>query len=257
MTGNDYNRWAYRQVYDPAQIDAAPVTPYDQKMVRLRHQLVEQFGSGQDVVDLGCGTGQYLIPNISIFRSAIGVDFSERMLESFVERIGGTLPKNLKLMCIDISELSLPKSSADFLFSFSTLYYVGNLPEVLRGIATVLRPGGRALLELGNLRSLNVLIWNSAVRSGAGWARHQVLTLAETRKAVDQAGLTVEEWRSFQVLPFSGVTRGRRLLYPIVHPAWKHLLGFSVGGKILDERLSSLPLLRSFAFRHLVILKRE
>lgn len=257
MSNDEHNRLAYSLAYEPSQIDPTRPTRYDAEMVTLRHRLVSELGVARDVVDLGCGTGEYLIPHLSSFRSAIGIDFSQRMLDELERRLGGPLPHNLRLRCADIVEMDLPPSSADLIFSFSTLYYVPRLSDVLAAIASTLRSGGWAVLELGNLRSLNVLIWNAAARAGAPWARHHVMTFSATRDAVAATGLTVKAWRSFQVLPFSGITRRVRLLYPLAHPGWKHLLGLPIGSKLLDERLSSLPLMRNFAFRHLVVLKRE
>lgn len=256
MRKNDHNRRAYNDSYDPSLLEPARDLPYDRRMVALRNSLVRELGAGRDVVDLGCGTGSYLVPNVEHFRSVVGVDFSSRMLDALKQRFGGTLPDRVRLLEEDFTRLSLPGESVDLVFSFSSLYYVEDLGSVLGEVVRILRPGGYAVLELGNRRSLNVHIWNRAVLQGSPWAVHHAIPYEQTRRLVSDVGLSIGSWRSFQVLPFSGVVSGLKYLYPIAHPFWKRPMGVSVGGRMLDEWISGLWPLRHVAFRHVVVARR-
>jgi hypothetical protein len=45
-------------------------------------------------------------------------------------------------------------------------------------------------------------------------------------------------------------------LKPLLHPVWTRLLAIRIKGRMLDEWISSLPLLRRFAFRHVLLCEK-
>jgi len=108
----------------PAAIDAA-----------LRRA---QVAGGDDVLDLGCGTGlcaPLLKPGA---RSLVGVDLSEGMLAKARET--GLYDR---LACADIvAFLAQEEARFDLVVAADVFVYVGDLAEVFAGVARVLRPGG-------------------------------------------------------------------------------------------------------------------
>lgn len=250
MTGPDKNRKIYETGYSTAQLDANERFAYDRKMVALRRSLIERHARGRDALELGCGTGVYLSDAADTAARAVGVDFSRTMLTAAVSRVDG----RAELVQADVRALPFQDRSFDIVYSFATLYYVADLQAALDDVARVLRPGGLAVLELGNRNSLNSLVSRVQFRH-AGWAQPQYVPLRRLRSMLAATGLRTLEWRCFQVLPMVGSPRRLFLLAPLLLMSWKAWLG--VGSRrMLDERLSSSRLLRRWAFRHLVVLTK-
>jgi hypothetical protein len=66
--------------------------------------------------------------------------------------------------------------------------------------------------------------------------------------------ISVIEHRAFQILP---LWAGRpRWLWPLLHPGWKRIMRKRLHGKMIDEWVSGLHCLKSYAFRHLVVLEK-
>ncbi len=249
MSGLD-NRVVYETVYTPQHLTLdQPRSRYDRAIAELRFAYLREFAAGRDVADLGCGTGSYLLPIAHLARAVYAVDFSGPLLRHLAARAAEAHLKNVRTMLADVRALPLRDHSVDFAFSIATLYYVPEVARALAEAARILRPGGRALFELGNRWSLNTLV---AKRSDTG-VRSYHISLAEMRRFLAASGFRVDEHRAFQLLPMYG---GPLYLRPLVSARWKAILGRSFRGRLLDERVSSLPLLRGFAFRHLFVCTR-
>ena len=250
------NREIYDHNYSGRHYELAPRGRYERTIVAIRQAYVERYAPGRDVLDLCCGNGSYLIPVLPRVRSAIGLDFSAKVLDDFRRALGGVQPANLTLLEQDATALALPDASVDFVFSYTALYTVPRLDLVLKHVSRVLRPGGHAVLELGNRTSVNTLVCN-AFHASHGWAKPFFVPFAQLQRFVSEAGFTVVEWRSFQLLNNYGVPPRLIWLYPLATPLWKPVLGLRIGGKMLDEWIASAPLLRRLAFRHLVVVRKR
>jgi ubiquinone/menaquinone biosynthesis C-methylase UbiE len=249
------NREIYNSGYTPAQLDISLSTAWDRYLVELRMELIRRYGTGKDVLDLCCGTGSYLLPNLDRFRSAVAVDFSRTMLDALRARLGGTVPAKLIVVEEDVQELSAPGESVDFVWSYTSLYNVPALDRTLGHVARVLRRGGYAALELGNSHSLNELVSRQQHRD-AGASRLYSRPYGELRRLVADAGFVCVEWRAFQLLTMYGTPRRLRLLAPLFSARWKTVLGRRVRGRIVDEWISGAWPLRRVAFRHLVVVRK-
>jgi ubiquinone/menaquinone biosynthesis C-methylase UbiE len=249
------NRAIYATRYTPDQLRLRHGTAYDRWMIQYRLGLIERYGRGQDVLDLCCGTGEYLIPALGLVKRAVGVDFTRRFLEAFRGSLNGELPANLSLVEGDATRLPFQDGSFDFVFSYCSLYSVPRVDAALREIGRTLRPGGHAAVELGNLHSLNTVVVNAHHREN-GWTKPCHIPYADIRRFVRQAELEPVEWRAFQLLPMYGPPRRLRFLYPLLSSWWKTPMGVAIGGKMLDEWVSSVWPLRYVAFRHFLVLKK-
>jgi ubiquinone/menaquinone biosynthesis C-methylase UbiE len=245
--------WA--ENYDPADLDRPPETEWDRYLHDLKTRLIRENGRGRDVLDLGCGSGAFLVPHLSLFRSAIAVDFSATMLAALRAKLPTPGDANLQILEDDAETLSLPNESLDFVWSYAALYYVPHLEAALAHVARVLRPGGRAALELGNSHSLNELV-SQVQHRRLGWARPQYRPYHELRRAVAGSGLIPIEWRSFQLLTMYGTPRILLPLAPLLSSRWKHVMGRQLRGKSIDEWVSGAPGFRAVAFRHLVLAEK-
>lgn len=249
------NREIYNCNYSNNNLALNPANRYERNFIALRKAYIERYGYGRDVLDLCCGSGSYLIPALQQVKRAIGIDFSSNMLDAFRTNVGGQSPVNLTLLEEDATRLSLPDACVDFVFSYTALYHVPRLDQALAEACRVLRKGGYAVFELGNSHSINTLVSNVFHRH-YGWAKPYHVPYATLRRFVQEAGFEVVEWRSFQLLNNYGVPLRLIWLYPLASSLWKHLLGIEIGEKMLDEWLAGAGPLRSFAFRHLVVVRK-
>lgn len=97
----------------------------------------------EDVVDLGCGTGNltaFLLARAPDLRALYAVDFSARMLEMARSKIDDP---RVRWMQEDAARLSLPPESVDLVICFSAWPHFPDPGAVLARMHRVLRPGGR------------------------------------------------------------------------------------------------------------------
>lgn len=100
------------------------------------------------ILDLGCGTGQFLPRLRSVFpRSAlIGVDLSEGMLRQASERLGNRSNPAAGLLRADAMALPLRSNSIEVITCSESFHWYPDQAGALAGMARVLVPGGRLIL---------------------------------------------------------------------------------------------------------------
>jgi len=250
------NKYIYEKFYSDKNLRLDPQTAYDKYIIDLRFSLIKRYGVGKDVLDLCCGTGSYLIPVVETLRSAKGIDFSQTMLTGFLDNIKGRIPSNLYLIKGDAALIPLRDECLDFVFSYTSLYHVPEGSSAILEISRVLRKGGHAALELGNLYSLNTIICNVHHKK-SGWAKPFHVPYRKMLRFFDRAGLKIIKRYSFQFLNSYGVPPNLILLYPLAMPLWRKILGVRYKGKILDEWLSGSWPLHHLAFRHIFVVKKN
>lgn len=245
----DDNRRIYTQGYDPTLLKRRSETPYDAAMIAIRDELLRVHATGCDLLDLCCGTGEYAVEIAGATRRTVGVDFSRTMLAVLNAR-----PEASEVLVVEADARAVPleTASVDVVASFASLYYVPDLHRVLLEVSRLLRPGGIMIVELGNRWSLNTLVVKSQHRH-AGWAEAHHVSYTAMQRGLDAAGLRVESWRAYQLLPMFGAPRRLAWLLPLLSARWKRVLGIRIRGRLLDERISSARPFRYVAFRHLIV----
>jgi ubiquinone/menaquinone biosynthesis C-methylase UbiE len=123
---------------------------YHDLLDELEAEFVRRFGTGGDVLEVGCGTGLVLARIQRFARSAQGVDLSPGMLERARAR-------GLDVRLGSASELPFADASFDVSCSFKVLAHVQPIELALREMARVVRPGGHVLAEFYNPWSLRAL----------------------------------------------------------------------------------------------------
>jgi SAM-dependent methyltransferase len=101
---------------------------------------------GDEVVDLGCGTGNAALIAASRGAQVIGVDAAPRLLEVARER-AQTEGVVLDLREGDLLALPVDDAAADVVVSVFGVIFAPDPAQALQEIARVLRPGGRALVS--------------------------------------------------------------------------------------------------------------
>jgi ubiquinone/menaquinone biosynthesis C-methylase UbiE len=116
----------------------------------LEVEIVERYGRGRSVLEVGCGTG-LLLRRIAAFAShARGVDLSPGMLARARAR-------GLHVDLASATALPFADASFDVACSFKVLPHVRAVDRALAEMARVVRPGGHLLVELYNPMSLRGL----------------------------------------------------------------------------------------------------
>lgn len=249
-------RTAYREgdLYAPSRICARLDAGIDDYTTRLLHDKMTQtlaLDTAGVVVDLCCGAGAHALHVARSAAAVVGIDYSPRYLGAAAAEVRAQSLNNVSLVCADAKRVPLVSDSVRLLYCFSALYAISDAAEVIAEVGRVLTPDGHAVLDFGNRRSLNVF----CLRYYPEWPPIQPMTLGEIHRSLESAGLRIVRHRSYQLLP---LWAGRpRWLWPLLHPAWKALLQRRWRGRMLDEWISSLPIFRAFAFRHVMVCRKE
>lgn len=240
-------------VYKPETISLSRPSAsgsYVERMLRLKFDLIDQHMPGDVIVDVCCGSGVHLYETAKGRKKGIGLDFSQPFIEHARQAAADNGIENVDFIQCNVKEIPLASDSVDGAYSLSSLYYVPDLPKVVAEIARILKPGARCLLDLGNERSLNGIVCRQYpdLSQLCGIEPHAIGPMCKA------AGLRIVEHRSFQILPMWADKP--RWLGLLLHPGWKSILSRRIGNRMLDEWVSSMPILRRFAFRHIVVCEK-
>lgn len=108
--------------------------------------------AGERILDLGCGTGQLTAKIAESGASVIGLDRSPEMIGQARQNYPG-----LEFRLGDGANFSFP-GEFDAVFSNAALHWIPEAENVIRSIASSLRPGGRFIAEFGGKRNVQRLL---------------------------------------------------------------------------------------------------
>jgi len=136
---------------DPAKEASAPggMIDYDRMAAEyarhrrvhpvLLRRLIDGLGPADKVLEVGCGTGNYLIAIRELVGcSGWGIDPSTEMLAQARARSG-----QVQLLQGKAEQLEFPDGHFDFVFSVNVIHHVGDRGRSFREAVRVLRHGGR------------------------------------------------------------------------------------------------------------------
>ena len=244
------NRYEAGEIYKAETICIKPIAKspeyvdrlLDEKLFTVRRHI--QSGS---LVDLCCATGEHLFSLAETSDCCIGIDFSRPFINEAKIRAEKLGLNGVSFQVGDAKDIPLDSGSVATLYSFSALYVIPDVGKVFKEIARVLRNHGRCVLDLGNSPSIN----SYCVKSYTELPPSSPISVKEMYRLCELYGLEVIEHRAFQILP---LWAGKpRWLWPLLHPWWKTIMAKRVGGRMLDEWVSSSRFLRPFAFRHILV----
>ncbi len=110
-----------------------------------------QAPRGGVAADIGFGGGvglQLLLDGIGDGGVVHGIEIADDMLRRASSKFGND--SRLRLSRGSLTEVPLDGGSVDALITVNTVYFISELDEACRELARVLRPGGRAVIGIGD-----------------------------------------------------------------------------------------------------------
>ena len=151
-----------------------------------------ELGLGQRVLDLCCGWGRHAIHLARAGLHVVGVDRSFDLLRLAQERAEFQAALRGRLVRADMSQLPFEGACFDSVLNlFSSFGYLSEADDraTLLELARVLRPGGRALLDLMNPKRVRQGLVPRSERKGPGFS------LLEQRRLEGGGARVVKEVR--------------------------------------------------------------
>ena len=242
MNKNNLAAFEKRGFDSSEQLDKAACF-YSSGLVNIKYNYLVKYCKDKDVLDLGCGTGYFTFELINYARKVVGIDFTEKILEKANKKAKKSGNSNVSLIRGDGSKIPLKANQFDVVYCYAALYYVKDVESALIEVNRVLRKGGIALFELGNKYSINTLL----VRNSDVISYH--ISPSKMNKIIKNAGFEIVEHHAFQIFMWSYI--------PFFRNKVSKIISRKINGKMLDEIISSLPMLRNFAFRHFFVCKKR
>jgi len=146
---------------------------------------------GGVVADIGFGGGvglQLLLDRVGDDGAVYAIEIADDMLRRARSRFGRDVQSGrLRLSSGSLTELPLDDGSVDALITVNTVYFVTELDVACAELARVLRPGGRAVIGIGD----------PDVMAKLPFASHgfTIRPVGEIAAALENSGLQVEERR--------------------------------------------------------------
>lgn len=157
---------------------------------------------GERILDLGCGDGALTIELVARGAQVVGIDSSPEMAAAARQR-------GIDARTVDASELHSLISSGqldlglfDAVFTNAALHWIPQISEVIRGVHTLLRPGGRFVGEFGghgNVSTIGVALNAAVLLHGGrsvGCPFYQP-TVCEFQSELEADGFAVERVETF------------------------------------------------------------
>jgi ubiquinone/menaquinone biosynthesis C-methylase UbiE len=203
---------------------------YHRMIDDLEVELVARYGSGRDVLEVGCGTGLIMARVARFAGTATGLDLSGGMLMRARER---------DLCVIQASATALPCASESFdvTYSFKVLPHVADIRGALAEMARVTRPRGWVLAEFYNPRSLRYLVKKLKPPTA--------ISATTDDAAVYTRYDSIGQIRAYMPAALELVTvRGIRIITPVSHI--HRLPGVSRAVRLAERALADAPVARGF-----------
>jgi ubiquinone/menaquinone biosynthesis C-methylase UbiE len=127
---------------------------YERTLERARAHLQP----GDSVLELGCGTGTTALRLADGVRSYLATDISGGMIAIADEKLAVESIPALTFRTATAEELVHEESRFDAVLGFNYLHLVRNVPDTLRSIHVLLKPGGLFISKTPCLGDMNPLI---------------------------------------------------------------------------------------------------
>lgn len=164
---------------------------YDEWFDQLMPALEKAGLSGDQLLDLGCGTGKSSLPLVNRGWKATAVDLSPGMLQELKRKAGD----KVNTVCADIADLPKLGEFDLVLCLGEAMNYCaanGGFSGALQGVRRNLAPGGLALFDLNTLRSYDTFFAQREVKPANSHTTTWTGQVTEPAEAGGLASATME-----------------------------------------------------------------
>jgi len=142
-----------KATYDAASTDYEDASRDFWQYMSIRTVELAAPRPGETLLDVACGNGPGLLAAsraVGPTGRVIGVDFATQMLEIAETRVRAAGAENVEVRTGDMTALDIERGSVDVLLCVLGVFFVDDMPGLLRSFWSLLRPGGRmAITVLG------------------------------------------------------------------------------------------------------------
>ena len=143
----------------------------------------------EKLLDLGCGTGDYLSALSDSKADLWGIDISE--LATAVAKKKVIRPN--QILCADALPLPFESNTFDHVTAWGVIEHFPNIPKIIGEIRRVLKADGTSAIMVPNYYYFQ-FIWDT-IRKGSGPVKHQevetLYSFAEWRTVIEKEGLKI------------------------------------------------------------------
>ena len=120
-----------------------------QATARRHLRLLNRHARRGELLDVGCASGAFLAAAVENGWSATGIEPAKELCEKAVTKLAG----RAQVYCSTLQESALAPASFDAVTLWDVLEHVPDPAAFMQHCATLLKPGGRLLLNVPNLDS--------------------------------------------------------------------------------------------------------
>ncbi len=110
--------------------------------------VLEYVKGGESLIDIGCGTGEFILQLKERFDRLVGIDASLHAIEFTAGRVGKD--KSILLECGELNSFHFPTDYFNVCLCLDVLEHVRNLYPLVKEIYRILRPGGEIIVTVPN-----------------------------------------------------------------------------------------------------------
>ena len=159
----------------------------------LKYELLERYAHSQSVcLDIGIATGLFAIPLAARVGHIHGIDISPDMVAVCRRNLTEEGIQNVTVYEQSATYLDFPDATFDLIYAYSTLLFIQDIQTAFQEIARVLKPGGKAILDITNTHNLSRLRWERYYRRRAD-LQIRYFTLTEIQAIWQRLGLEIRE----------------------------------------------------------------
>jgi SAM-dependent methyltransferase len=140
--------------YDAASLDYERGSRDFWEQISSRTVALASPAGGESVLDVACGTGPSVVAAARAVGPAghvLGIDYADQMLAIAREKVTVAGLANVELRPGDMTDLDVPEGSFDVVLCVLGLFFVDDMPKLVRSLWELLGPGGRlAVTVLGD-----------------------------------------------------------------------------------------------------------
>lgn len=218
---------------------------------RLARHMVElaKVQSGENVLDLACGTGLVSFPASAIVGtsgSVVGVDISSGMLNEARKKVALHAVRNISFHEHSITELetleAIANKSFDLIICCSALVLLEDAAAALKNWTTYLKPGGRLVVDVTHPMNLATgLVFErigTQLQRPVPYYREPFQTPEDLKTRMEAAGLRDIDMTSLSIMDIPGTDDLKDYIVPDVSkPKIQQVYDVQHADRLFDEQV--------------------